>query len=111
MVLQQEELQLKQKQEMLDLELKLQKAMAEEQAYIEIEKEKENRDSQSIHLQNVTQFSPSPKIEQTPVPGCSVFAAKHKQETSVKHQTLNPTAKEWPYTSKRSDQFILKKSE
>ena len=107
MALQQEELQLQQKQEMLDLEIKLQKAKAEEQAYVEIEKEKENRDSKSVHPQSVTQFSPSPKIEQTPVTGCSVYEAKHVQEVSVKHQTLNPTAKEWPYTSKSGDQLTL----
>ena len=107
MALQQEELHLQQKQEMLDLEIKLQKATAEEQAYVEIEKEKENRDSKSSHLQNVAQFSPSPKIEQTPVPGWSVNEAKHEQETSVEHQTLNLTAKEWPHTSKSGGQLIL----
>ena len=105
MALQQEELQLQQKQEMLDLEIELQKAKAEEQAYIEIEIEKENRDSQSAHLQNVTQFSPSPKIEQTPVQGCSVYEAKNEHEASVKHQTLNPTAEEWPYTLKSGGQL------
>ena len=90
---------------MLNLEIKLQKAKAEEQAYVEVEKEKENRDSKSVHLQNVTQFSPSPK--QAPVTGCSVYEAKHDQEVSVNHQTLNPTAKEWPYTSKPSGQLTL----
>ena len=107
MALQQEELQLQQKQEMLDLDIKLQKATAEEQAYVEIEKEKENSDSKSGHLQNVTQFSPSPKVEQTPVPGCSANEAKHEQETSVEHQTLNLTAKEWPHPSKSGGQLIL----